>query len=605
MGEHHYKANLRDIEFNLFELLRVQDSTLGSQTFSSMDEATARETLKGVAKIAENEIARSFTDADRVGLHFDGEGNVTLPDSLKASLQAWFDNEWHRLELPERLGGFGGSPSLCWSAFELVSGANPAAAFYQFGTFMARIIDALGTEPQKERFVQNIIERRWGGSMVLTEPDAGSDVGAGRAKARHIEGDLYELTGTKRFITNGDYDFAENIVHMVLARPEGAGPGTKGLSMFIVPKYWVNDDGTLGERNGVYVTGVEHKMGLNASATCELTLGEKHPCRGLLIGNVHDGIRQMFMIIEQARMSIGVKTYATLSTAYLNALDYAKERVQGPDLKDAANKTAPRVRILQHPDVRRMLMMLKSYTEAMRGLALYAAKLQDDVEVCGGHKAPEARALSERSDLLLPMIKGYFSEKGYELLALALQVFGGSGYTRDYPMEQYIRDQKIDTLYEGTTAIQALDLFFRKVAPQGGQTLRAQLEEVAVTAKSDAGGTALAEEKRALLRALGDIESIFVTMMQKLGESVYHVGLQGNRILFALTEVLLAWTLIKQAEVAIEKLPAAVESERGFYTGKIAACRFFVAEALPRVTAARKIIEGSSLMLMELDETAF
>src|SRR5690606_7721770 len=279
---------------------------------------------------------------------------------------------------------------------------------------------------------------------------------------------------------------------------------------------------------------------------------------------------QMFMIIEQARMSIGFKSFSTVSTAYLNALEYAKERVQGPDLKNASDKTAPRVRIIQHPDVRRMLMTLKSNAEAMRGLALYAAKLQDDVEILGGHKATDAQALSRRSDLLLPMIKGYFSEKGYELLSLALQVFGGSGFTQDYPMEQYIRDQKIDTLYEGTTAIQALDLFFRKIARDGGETLRNLLEEVASTAKSDKGGTALATEKKLLAKALGDIEGIFGTMMQKLGESVYHVGLHGNRILFALTEVLLAWTLIRQAELASEKLDGANEADKAFYTGKLA-----------------------------------
>lgn len=605
MGEHHYKSNLRDIEFNLFELLRIQDTTLGKGEFTSMDEATVRETLRGVQKIAESELAKSFVEGDRVGLKFDGEGNVTLPEGIKESLKAWYDQGWHRLELPERIGGYGAPPSVTWSAFEMVSGANPAAAFYQFGGFMARIIDALGTDHQKKLFVENIVERNWGGTMVLTEPDAGSDVGAGRAKAKQIEGDLYELTGTKRFITNGDYDFPENIVHMVLARPEGAGPGTKGLSMFIVPKFWVNDDGTLGERNGAYVTGVEDKMGIIASSTCELTMGEKEPCRGWLVGGVHDGIRQMFMIIEQARMSIGFKSFSTVSTAYLNALEYAKDRVQGADLANAADKTAPRVRIIQHPDVRRMLMTLKAYTEAMRGLALYAAKLQDDVEILGGHKSSDAQALSRRSDLLLPMIKGYFSEKSYELLALALQVLGGSGYTRDYPHEQYIRDQKIDTLYEGTTHIQALDLFFRKIARDGGETLRNLLEEVAATAKSERGGTALANEKKMLAKALGDMEAIFGTMMQKLGESVYHAGLQGNRILFALTEVMLAWTLIRQAELAVDALEGANEADKPFYTGKIAAARFFCADTLPKVTAARKIIENGSLDLMELDETVF
>jgi alkylation response protein AidB-like acyl-CoA dehydrogenase len=605
MAAHHYKSNLRDIEFNLFELLQIQETTLGKGEFSSMDEATARETLRGVQRISEDELAASFVIGDREGLNFDGEGNVTLPEIVKKSLQSWYDAQWHLLEVPERLGGFGAPPSVCWASWEMVSGANPGAAFYQFGTFMARVIDHLATDEQKARYVRNMLDKCWGATMVLTEPDAGSDVGVGRSKAKHIEGDVWELEGTKRFITNGDYDLPENIVHMVLARPEGAGPGTKGLSLFIVPKFWVNEDGSLGERNGVYVTGVEHKMGIKISATCELTLGEKHPCRGLLVGNVHDGIRQMFKVIEQARMSIGVKTYSTMSTAYLNALCYAKDRVQGPDLTKAMDKSSPRVRIIQHPDVRRMLMQIKSHTEAMRALVLYTAVLQDKVELAGGHQASDAHHLSARSDLLLPLIKGYFSHRGFELLAQALQIFGGAGYTMDLPMEQYIRDQKIDTLYEGTTHIQALDLFFRKIARDGGETLRLMLEEVAETANSDAGGEGLADEKRALLKALGDMQGIFGAMMGKAQESVYHVGLHGNRILYALSETLLAWMLVRQAALATEKLSGANEADRPFYRGKLAACRFFCRDVLPGVTASRKVIEGSELSLMELDEAAF
>jgi alkylation response protein AidB-like acyl-CoA dehydrogenase len=310
--------------------------------------------------------------------------------------------------------------------------------------------------------------------MVLTEPDAGSDVGAGRTRAwPSPNGDgTWLLEGVKRFITNGDYDAAENIVHLVLARPEGAGPGTKGLSLFIVPKFWVEADGSFSERNGIVCTNVEKKMGIKASATCEMTLGDGLPCRGLLMGEVHDGIRQMFHVIENARMAVGMKSIATASTAYLNALAYAKERVQGPDLPRAMDKTAPRVRIIEHADVRRMLMHLKAHAEGMRALGLYTAHIQDKVELQGGHGDDRADAADKLNDLLLPLVKGYSSDKTYELLGIALQVFGGSGYCQDYPMEQYIRDQKIDTLYEGTTHIQALDLFFRKIARDMGETLR-------------------------------------------------------------------------------------------------------------------------------------
>ena len=606
MADFHYQSNLRDIEFNLFEYLKIQDTTLGRGDFKSMDEDTAREALRGLQSICEGELAESFVSADREGLEFDGKGNVSLPEGLKKSIAAWYDSDWDLLPVPERLGGFGGPPTVGWAGWEMLSGANPPIAFYQFGTFLALVIDALGTSEQKKLYVENMLERHWGGTMVLTEPDAGSDVGAGRAKARQIEGDLYELEGIKSFITNGDYDATENIVHFVLARPEGAAASTKGLSMFIVPKFWVNDDGSLGERNGIVATSVEHKMGLKASATCELTLGAHEPCRGLLIGGVHHGIRQMFMVIEQARMSIGVKSGSALSTAYLNALAYAKERVQGPDLAKARDKDSPRVRIIEHPDVRRQLMCLKCHAEGMRALALYAAKIQDDVMLLRAEgNSEEATRINQRNDLLLPLIKGYGSEKAYELLSVALQVFGGSGYVMDYPMEQYIRDQKIDSLYEGTTHIQALDLFFRKIARDAGATLFALMEEIAVTAREAGSGDALADERKALLTALEDVKGIFGALMGKVQESIYHGGLQVNRVLFSLSETVIAWLLVEHAALAIERGAEASGSEKAYYEGKVASARFFCRNVLPYISATRKIVEASALDLMELDEAAF
>ena len=605
MSAHHYKANYRDIEFNLFEFLRVQEKSLGRGPFASMDESTAREVLRGVLRLAENELAASFVEADREGLHFDGEGNVRLPEALKKSLQAWWDNEFHRLEVPERIGGFGAPPSVYWTAWEMVAGANASAGFYQFGTFIARVIDAIATEEQKARFVPNIVERKWGATMVLTEPDAGSDVGAGRTRAKHVEGDIWELEGVKRFITNGDFDATENIVHLVLARPEGAGAGTKGLSMFIVPKFWVNEDGSMGERNGVFVTNVEHKMGIKASATCELTLGEKMPCRGLLVGEVHDGIKQMFMVIEQARMSIGIKSLSTVSTAYLNALEYAKDRVQGPDLLQAADKSAPRVQILKHPDVRRMLINLKSHAEGMRALAYFGASIQDEIAMKGGPHQDETRELTKLDDLLLPLIKGYCSDKGYALLGDALQVFGGSGYCQDYPMEQYIRDQKIDTLYEGTTAIQALDLLFRKIAKDGGQTLQGLLGRIQQSLDEEIGGVALAEERAALARGLRDVQGTFLALMGKMQDSLYHVGLHGNRVLHAVTELIMGWLLLRHADMSLVKLPEAKGADKAFYEGKIASARYFASQVLPGLTLTRKLVESSSLQLMELSDEAF
>lgn len=602
----HYKPNVRDTFFNLFEFLRIQDTALGKKPFGDLDEATARQTIDAMLPICTGVMADGFVEGDRVPLVFDPKTHsVTLPPLMKKAMEAYFENGLNLLDLPQHLGGLGAPPSMAWGAFEFVVGSNASAAFYYLGNVLSRIIDELGTDAQKKRFVGPMLERRWGGTMVLTEPDAGSDVGAGRTKARQVKDDVYHLEGVKRFITNGDFDGPENIIHLVLARPEGAGPGTKGLSMFIVPKFLVNDDGTLGARNGVFVTNLEKKMGLKASATCELTLGDSTPCVGWLVGNVHDGMRQMFHVIEHARMAVGVKSMATLSTGYLNALAFTKERKQGADLMAGRDKNAPRVTVIHHPDVRRMLLLQKAHAEGMRALILFNAAVQDEVELKGGHKAPEAAEASALNDLLLPLIKGYCSEKAYELLHLALQSFGGSGYLQDYPLEQYIRDQKIDTLYEGTTHIQALDLLLRKVAKDGGATLQALLGRVGETAGGNEGGDALKEERAALGEALGHLQTAFGALMEKLGDSLYHVGLQGNRMLFALSEVVIGWLLVRHAALALEKSKTADSSEQNFYAGKVASARFFCREVLPNLALVPQYVSKSSLQAMELSEDAF
>ncbi len=602
----HYKSNLRDVYFNLFEVLDIERTTLGRAPFVSMDGSTARDALKQLATLAETEIAPSFADTDRTPLTLDADGNVHLPESLKKSMKAWWDGSWHLFEVPEHIGGFGAPPTIWWSAFEMIAGAHASFAFYTFGSFVARVIDHLGTDAQKRRFVQPMLDGRWGGTMVLTEPDAGSDVGAARAKARPMGDGLWEIEGTKRFITNGDFDSVDNIVHLVLARPEGAGPGTKGLSMFIVPKWWVAEDGTMTtERNGVYCTNIEKKMGIKGSSTCELTFGEKQPARGFLVGEAHDGIRQMFRVIEQARMAVGVKSMATLSTAYLNALAYTKERVQGGDLLRVNEKASPRVRIIDHPDVRRMLMSQKAFAEGLRALALYAASIQDQVEILGGHGAKEAEPLERLNDLLLPLVKGYGSEKVYELLSVSLQCFGGSGYCQDYPIEQYIRDQKIDSLYEGTTHIQAQDLFFRKVARDGGATLRGLLGEVQRTISTDLAGDALAVERQALERASADLQGIYGAMLPKMQASLYHVGFQANRVLSATGELVIGWRLCVQAAIAQRKLATATGKDVDFYTGKLAAVRWYCQNVLPGLTLTRKLVEAGTLELMDVPEAAF
>ncbi|WP_329346323.1 acyl-CoA dehydrogenase [Streptomyces microflavus] len=606
----HYKSNLRDIEFNLFEVLG-RDKLYGTGPFAEMDVDTAKSILGEVVRLAENELADSFADADRNPPVFDPETNTApVPESFRKSYQSFMDSEYWRLGLPEEIGGTTAPRSLIWGYAELLLGANPAVWMYSSGPAFAGILFEEGTEEQK-KVAEIAVEKQWGSTMVLTEPDAGSDVGAGRTKAVQQEDGSWHIEGVKRFITSGEHDMSENILHYVLARPEGAGPGTKGLSLFLVPKYhfdWTT--GELGERNGVYATNVEHKMGLKASNTCEMTFGDRHPAKGWLIGDKHDGIRQMFRIIEFARMMVGTKAIATLSTGYLNALEYAKERVQGTDLSQFMDKTAPKVTITHHPDVRRSLMTQKAYAEGMRSLVLYTATVQDAIqekEAAG----EDAKALNGLNDLLLPIVKGYGSEKSYEQLAQSLQTFGGSGYLQEYPVEQYIRDAKIDTLYEGTTAIQGQDFFFRKIVRDQGVSLNTLSEEIKKFLAGAQGNEELAPALDSLAKAAVDLEAIVGTMITVLtatGEDVkniYKVGLNTTRLLMASGDVVVGYLLLKGATVAAEKLPSASAKDVAFYQGKIAAAKFFAANILPGVSAERALAENVDNSLMELDEAAF
>ncbi|HSG79044.1 MAG TPA: acyl-CoA dehydrogenase [Acidimicrobiia bacterium] len=599
----HYRSNLRDVEFNLFEVLGVQDRFTGP--FAQMDEPTARAILTEVERLAREEFAASFVEADRHHLEVH-DGDIALPDSVKESLRAFYDGGWGLLGLPEHLGGVGAPLALYWGATEFLLGGNSAIFFYISGGLMAGVIDVVGTDEQRETWARWMIEKEWGGTMVLTEPDAGSDVGAGLAKAHHVEGEVYHLEGVKRFITSGDSDFHENIVHLVLARPEGAGPGTKGLSMFIVPKFLVNEDGSLGERNGAVVTAVEDKMGIRGSSTCELTLGADRPCVGYLVGGVHEGIRQMFLVIEHARLTIGTKSMATLSTGYLNALEYAKERIQGPDLAEARDPEAPRVPIIRHPDVRRMLMEQKAHAEAMRALVLYTAAAGDRAKL-----EPEEPYWHKLEDLLLPLAKGYSSEKAYELLGQSLQVFGGVGFTRDYPLEQYIRDVKIDTLYEGTTGIQALDLFFRKIARDRGETLMKLAAEITETVKGGGPDDPLATERELLGAAGEDVQGLVGVLVGHLMAAiddpaqVHKTGLHTNALLEGLAELVMGWLLIRHAEVALAKLGGDPGADRGFYEGKVASARWFAANVLPKAALRRRVAEAEDGWLMSMDDAAF
>jgi alkylation response protein AidB-like acyl-CoA dehydrogenase len=606
----HYITNVRDIEFNLFEVLSLGE-VLASGGYGDLDVETVRTMLDEVARLAEGPVAESFASADRYPPVFDPDRHtISVPGELAKSVQAIKDAEWWRIGIAEEIGGIPAPAPLTWAIHEMLMSANPSAVFwYALGPAMAQALYVEGNEQQK-RWAAVALERGWAATMVLTEPDAGSDVGAGRTKAIAQPDGTWHIEGVKRFISGGDVgDTAENIFHLVLARPEGAGPGTKGLSLFYVPKYLFDPDTLqLGPRNGVFATGLEHKMGLKSSPTCELTFGGQGvPAVGYLVGDVHNGIAQMFTVIEYARMTIGVKAAGMLSTGYLNALAFAKERVQGPNMTQMTEKAAPRATIIHHPDVRRSLMTQKAYAEGLRAMYMYAAAHQnDDVAQQVSGASPE---MAHRvGDLLLPVVKGVASERAYELLTESLQTFGGSGFLQDYPIEQYIRDAKIDSLYEGTTAIQALDLFFRKIVRDRGEAMAHVAAQISHTIDTcDAGLKTQAEQLRTALEHLQAMTATLTSYLMAATErptEIYKVGLASVRFLLAVGDLLIGWRLLVQANVAQAALAGSNDDE-AFYQGKIATATFFAANTLPNLAALRGIIENLDDEIMSLPEAAF
>ncbi len=608
----HYKSNVRDLEFNLFEALKL-DEALATGAFGDLDGDTVRTMLAEASRLAEGPVAKTFAETDREPPTFDpATGTVTLPDDFMAAVRAWADGDWPRVGISEELGGVPAPAMVAWAINEFVLGAQPAALMYLAGAVFADILHELGTEEQKG-WAEFAVERNWGSTMVLTEPDAGSDVGAGRTKAIEQADGTWHIEGVKRFITSGDSgDLFENIFHLVLARPVGGAVGTKGLSLFFVPKFHFDaETGAPGERNGVFVTGLEHKMGLKASATCDVAFGDNGiPAVGWLVGETHGGIAQMFKVIEHARMMVGTKAIATLSTGYLNALEYAKERVQGADLTQMTDKTAPRVTIMHHPDVRRALLTQKAYAEGLRAVYLFTAAHQDvaTAQVLSGIEGPLAHRVN---DLLLPIVKGVGSERAYSVLNESLQTYGGSGYLQDYPIEQYIRDAKIDSLYEGTTAIQAQDFFFRKIARDQGVALGHLMTQMQASIDRE-GAESLKESWSHFATALADVQAMVGTLTgylmasQEDNTNLYKVGLGSVDFLMAMGDLLIGWLLLDHAEIAQTALDAgSTNGDASFYQGKVAVAAFFSRTMLPRLTSVREAIAKINNDVMELAEAAF
>ena len=606
-GLNWYKADLRELSFVLLEQFRLAE-LLGKAPFDAWGEEEARAVLDAAYRFAREVLGPLNATGDREGCRIE-DGQVRTPKGFKDAWKALYENGFKSLGVAADHGGQGAPHALVVLVEELLSGANPAFNMYPGLAFgAAETIIECGTPEQSKRYAEKMLDGTWGGTMCLTEPHAGTDVGSAKSSARRLGNGKYAIKGTKVFISGGDHDLAENIVHLVLARVEGGPPGTKGLSLFIVPKKKISADGKVGGSNDVTVGSIEHKMGINGSATCVLNFGETDGCEGELVGTVENlGMSQMFRMMNGARIAVGIQGLATAAAAYQNAVDYARERKQGPHYTHWKDPTVPRVAILEHPDVRRMLLDLKSHTEGIRALIVKLAWHGDQAQALAGKDDEKATYHKGQVDLLTPLVKSFASDEAFRLAAVAIQVYGGAGYLKDHPVEQYARDAKIYSIYEGTNHIQAMDLVGRKMGQAGGANFQAFLQDVAGFVEAQRGDATLG--KAVELLAAGQ-EALMSSAMTLLGWSQSNglglIGLSANRFLTMMSQVAVAWMLLDAAALAQKKLAAGglSESEKTFYAGKVQSGLWFARNVLPQVEASARSLAIEDASPLEIPDAA-
>jgi alkylation response protein AidB-like acyl-CoA dehydrogenase len=604
----HYKADLRDFYFLLFEQFRLQD-VLQQGPFEAWGEDEVRLSLSECYKFVCEVLGPLNGPSDAAGCRVEN-GGVKTPEGFHEAWRRLYEAGWKGVGVSPEYGGQGAPTTVQLLVEELLSGANTAFNMYPGLTYgAAEVIESFGTPEQKEHYLHKMHGGVWGGTMCLTEPQAGSDVGSARTRAERRPDGRYNITGTKIFISAGDHDLTENIVHLVLARIDGAPPGTKGLSLFIVPKLRTNADGTPGEPNDVTLGGIEHKMGINASATCILNFGESGGCVGELVGAVeHVGMSQMFQMMNGARIAVGIQGVGVASSAYLNALAYARERKQGPSIKNWKDATAPRVSILEHPDVRRMLLEMKAKVEGVRALAVKLAMHRDRAEALSGKNDDKVAYHRGQVELLTPLVKAYGSDQAFRVCELAIQTLGGAGYVRDYGIEQYCRDAKIFSIYEGTNHIQAMDLVGRKLPMQGGQLLHQLLGDVRAFIAEYGEHPALGRDVKQLARAEQAITGAAMKFMGWFqGGSMALVPLNANRFLEMMSELVVGWLLLEQAALAHKKLEGLGEGQpdHAFYQGKVLAAQFYARNVLPGVHHKFELFDSDDDSPLQISDASF
>jgi alkylation response protein AidB-like acyl-CoA dehydrogenase len=605
-----YKADLREFQFLLFEQFGLKE-LLGSAPYEAWGEEEVKSSLAECYRFACEVLGPLNVVGDMQGCKLEN-GNVITPTGFKDAWKKLYEAGWKSVGVPAEHGGAGAPRSLQVLVEEILSGANAAFNMYPGLAYgAAEVIEQFGTPDQKKKFAEHMFAGKWGGTMCLTEPHAGTDVGSAKTTATRNPDGSYAIRGTKIFISGGDHDLAENVIHLVLARVEGAPAGTKGLTLFIVPKLRVNDDSSLAEANDVSVGALEHKMGINGSATCVLNFGDNGACRGWPVGGeekLNQGMPQMFKLMNAARISVGVQGVAVASSAYLNALDYAKDRKQGASIAHWKDATAPRVPIIEHADVRRMLLHMKAVVEGIRALAVKLTMHQDKVYVYQGKDEAKAAYHQGQVDLLVPLVKAYGSDQGFRICEIAIQTYGGAGYTRDYPVEQYCRDAKIFSIYEGTNHIQAMDLVGRKLGQAGGANLQAYFGDIAKFVAANSAHATLGPAVKKLGAAQEAVAgSAMRLLMWFQSGQLALVPLSANRFCEMMSELTVGWQLLEGAVVAEKAKTSVAEGhpDAAFYAGKTAAALYFARNILPDVAHKATLLAEEDKSPIEIPDAAF
>jgi len=595
-------ADRRDVDFVLHEQLDVARLSRHDQ-FAEFTGKTIDLIVSEARNLALKELLPCQRGADEEGCTFDN-GQVHVPRAFHRAYDLFRQGEWIAMCDDPAWGGQGMPRTVSMAADNYFNGANFPFMLHNILIHGAgKLVERFGTNQQKHLYLKNMYTGTWGGSMLLTEPEAGSDVGALTTKAVKNNDGTYRLFGSKIFISSGDTDLVENIIHPVLARIEGAPAGTAGISLFLVPKYRVNDDGTLGAFNDIVCTGIEHKMGIHGSPTCSMTLGGKGGCIGTLLGAENKGMRAMFVMMNEARLHVGMQGLACAGASYLYALNYARERVQGAAL--TAAKGSPGVPILRHPDIRRSLLSMKTFSEGMRSLLLYVGFLEDMITV-STDETDKAR-LQGLIDVLIPVAKGYVTDRAFEICSQGLQVFGGYGYTKEYPQEQLLRDCRITLIYEGTNGIQAMDLLARKLALNHGRAfmdLVTEVEQTIAHAQKDANLAPLA----------GIVQTTLTHLKETAGKLAGDLGSENILTAFAhahpfldvFGDTLMGWMLLWRAVTARERLAGSPKKKDAvFYQGQITGARFFIRTILPVAQAKMAVIQTGDTSALDMADAAF